>query len=84
MKTFKILETLSRNLREKENTGLPESIEAARYREIHSICEQMGGWSNFKYWMKDHAAQYFESNYNLRKENEKLEKEIKKLKGKLC
>lgn len=42
-------------------SGLQESTEAWRYRQIHDAVNQMGGWANFSVWVNFHAKEYFES-----------------------
>lgn len=65
------------------NTWLPEGMgetwKAYRYDEIHHAVEQMGGWANFSYWIKRHAASYFETSKTLETENAELKAREQKL-----
>jgi len=57
-------------------TGLPESPEAYRYREIHHVVTQMGGWANLRYWITRHAAEYFKTCENLEAKNTRLMQDV--------
>jgi hypothetical protein len=55
-----------------ENTGWGTEHEAARYRHIHQEVEKMGGWANYRHFMRV-------KRYQDRKDFEKMKKDAKLL-----
>lgn len=53
-------------------SGFGERHEAWRYRQIHPLVDQMGGWANARYWIQRHATEYFRTCENLEAEIARL------------
>ena len=62
------------NLTDGPATGFDPAHESYRYRQIHTVVTQMGGWANFSHWIKEHSVNYFETCEVLKKKIQELER----------
>jgi predicted RNase H-like nuclease (RuvC/YqgF family) len=69
---FEITERSSENLKE---------LWAAKYLEIECVVSSMGGWANFRHWIRNHALKYFKTCKELEKKLQAEKAKVEMLKN---